>query len=170
MSNPFGPAFEPTEPIAGAAGGALTPAGQGAPASGAVVAPTGAPGARPLPAPGWFQEPGKPGVLRYWNGVSWEEWRKPLVEAPTIDQGQKSLAVAYLLLIFVGATGAHRFYMGRTGSAVAMLVLWLLGLFTSFIFIGVFLLIAVGIWELVDLFLVPGIIRAASLRSIRAQY
>jgi TM2 domain-containing membrane protein YozV len=171
VSSPFQPGFESTEPTPTTNTRGL-PAASGdlARAAPMALANGGAAAAASLPAPGWFQEPGAPGVLRYWNGVSWEDWRKPLVEAPSIDQGQKSIGVAYLLLIFVGATGAHRFYLGRTGSAVAMLVLWLVGLVTSLIVIGIFLLVAVSIWQLVDLFLIPGIIRAASLRSIRPQY
>lgn len=165
MSNPFQPAFEPVEPtVSLTKGGALSPTSAIPAAS---LVPAAAAAARPLPAPGWYQEPDKPGVLRYWNGASWEEWRKPLVEAPTIDQGQKSMAIAYLLLIFVGSTGAHRFYLGRIGSAVTMLVLWLVGLATSVLLIGIPLLMAVGIWTLVDLFLVPGMIRTAALRSIQ---
>lgn len=120
----------------------------------------------PLPAPGWFQEPGVPGVLRYWNGVRWEDWRRPLVEAPSIDQGQKSAGVAYLLLLFLGGLGVHDFYLGRTGPGVAMLLMWIFGFILTFVGIGYLLLAVVGIWAFVDLFLVPGFVRAANLRAI----
>ena len=35
----------------------------------------------------------------------------------------KSVIVYFLLLWFIGLLGAHRFYAGKTGSAVAMLLL-----------------------------------------------
>ena len=66
-----------------------------------------------------------------------------------ISNDKPSTAVAYILLIFLGVLGAHRFYLGRTGSGVAMLLI-------SLTFFG--LLITV-IWALIDLFLVPGMIR-----------
>ncbi|MCH8685280.1 TM2 domain-containing protein [Pedomonas mirosovicensis] len=72
----------------------------------------------------------------------------------------KSIGVAYLLWFFIGTFGAHRFYMGRTGTAIAQLVLAILGLITIFFGVGIFILGAVGIWVLVDAFLIPGIIRA----------
>lgn len=56
---------------------------------------------------------------------------------------QKSAGVAWLLLIFAGSLGAHRFYLGRTGSAIAMLLT-----------LGGF-----GLWTLVDLFLLSGMIK-----------
>ena len=121
----------------------------------------------PLPAPGWFQEPGVPGVLRYWNGVRWEDWRKPLVEAPSLDQGQKSVGVAYLLLLFLGGLGIHNFYLGRTGPGLTMLLMWIFGFILSFVGIGYLLLATVGIWAFVDLFLVPGFVRAANVRALR---
>ena len=142
------------------------------PANGSAIAPIPAAAIapiapQPLPTPGWYVEPGKPGVLRYWNGVGWEEWRKPLVEAPSVTQGQKSTGVAYLLALFLGMTGAHNFYLGRVGPAVGMLVLWLLGLFTTAFFIGGVFFLAVGIWLIVDLFLIPGYVRSSALRSVR---
>ena len=72
------------------------------------------------------------------------------------DANKKSLLVSYLLWFFLGMFGAHRFYQGRTGSAVAQLLLFLLGAFTWILFIGVFIVGAVGIWVLVDAFLIPG--------------
>lgn len=56
---------------------------------------------------------------------------------------QKSSGIAWVLLIFGGGLGAHRFYLGRTGTAIAMLL-------TA----G-----GLGLWTLVDLFLVSGMIK-----------
>ena len=72
---------------------------------------------------------------------------------------QKSTAAAYLLWFFLGFLGAHRFYAGRTGSGVAMLLLWVVSFALTFIAIGVFGFVALGLWWLVDGFLVAGWIR-----------
>jgi TM2 domain-containing membrane protein YozV len=76
-----------------------------------------------------------------------------------IANDAKSIVVAYLLLIFFGGFGAHRFYLGRTGSAVAMLLLFIVGWLTLVVVIGFALLLVVGIWAIVDIFLVPGMIQ-----------
>ncbi|WP_375400359.1 NINE protein [uncultured Amnibacterium sp.] len=151
---------EPIEPQA------AVPAVRPAPSASPLVIPHST-SVAPLPAPGWFQEPGVPGVLRYWNGVGWEDWRKPLVEAPSIDQGQKSVGVAYLLLLFLGGLGIHDFYLGRRGPGLAMLLMWIFGFILSFVGIGYLLLAVVGIRAFVDLFLVPGFVRAANVKAIR---
>tara|TARA_Y100001001_G_C7839467_1_gene250082 strand:+ start:149 stop:448 length:300 start_codon:yes stop_codon:yes gene_type:complete len=70
------------------------------------------------------------------------------------DANRKSTGVAYLLCIFLGGFGAHRFYLGRTGTGAVQLVLWLLGWATLFI-----AWIPLGIWIIVDLFLIPGMAR-----------
>nr|WP_247714360.1 TM2 domain-containing protein [Qipengyuania aerophila] len=70
------------------------------------------------------------------------------------DANRKSTGVAYLLCIFLGGFGAHRFYLGRTGTGAVQLVLWLLGWATLFI-----AWIPLGIWIIVDLFLIPGLAR-----------
>lgn len=54
----------------------------------------------------------------------------------------KSRTVAFLLSFFLGAFGAHRFYAGRGGSGVVMLIL-------TITLIGA---IVSGIWNLVDIF------------------
>jgi TM2 domain-containing membrane protein YozV len=79
----------------------------------------------------------------------------------------KSTGVAYLLAIFLGGLGAHRFYLGRTGSGIAQLVLFILGWLTLAIVVGGVFLLIVGIWVLVDLFLIPGMVTAdkAALRE-----
>jgi TM2 domain-containing membrane protein YozV len=83
-----------------------------------------------------------------------------LVEQRLANDG-KSMLVAYLLLIFLGGFGAHRFYLGRTGSALAMLALLILGFLTIALVVGAFLLGALGIWVIVDLFLVPGMVESS---------
>lgn len=75
-----------------------------------------------------------------------------------LSNDKKSTLVAYLLWFFLGFFGAHRFYMGRPGSAVAQLALALIGLVTAFIGVGLVLLLVWGVWVLVDAFLIPGMI------------
>lgn len=79
-------------------------------------------------------------------GLSTQE--KLLVEQRITNEA-RNIVVAYLLLIFFGLLGAHRFYMGRTGSAVAMLIL-------TVTMVGLPITV---IWAFVDLFLLPGIAR-----------
>lgn len=81
-----------------------------------------------------------------------------LVEQRVTNEA-KSAGVAYLLLIFFGGFGAHRFYLGKTGTAIAMLIMFILGWLTLALVVGIFLLAIVGIWCLVDLFLIPGIVQ-----------
>ncbi|RWL87733.1 MAG: TM2 domain-containing protein [Mesorhizobium sp.] len=71
----------------------------------------------------------------------------------------KSAGVAYLLWFFLGALGAHRFYLARTGTAIAQLLFFIFGWMTIVIGIGALLLIPLAIWVLVDAFLIPGMIQ-----------
>jgi TM2 domain-containing membrane protein YozV len=66
-----------------------------------------------------------------------------LLESEVKNRG-KSMMVSYLLWYFLGYFGGHRFYTGRKGSAIAMLVL-------SITVIG---LIVTTVWWIVDAFLV----------------
>ena len=52
-----------------------------------------------------------------------------------MEKSEKGFVPTLLLCLFLGGLGAHRFYVGRTGTAIAML-LTLGGL---------------GIWSLIDL-------------------
>ena len=74
----------------------------------------------------------------------------------------KSLALAYVLWLFLGLIGVHRIYLGRVGSGVTMLILTLLaGVFSLVPILGwivaLFVLVPVGVWWIVDVFLIPGI-------------
>lgn len=69
------------------------------------------------------------------------------------DANKKSTGATYLLWFFLGSTGAHRFYLGQTGTAIAQLLLLLLGWLP--LFMG---WVVLGIWVLVDAFLIPGLI------------
>ncbi|WP_239984917.1 TM2 domain-containing protein [Sporolactobacillus pectinivorans] len=70
-----------------------------------------------------------------------------LVNSESEKRG-KNIVVAYLLCIFLGDLGIHRFYLGRKGSAIAQLILT----------ITVMGLIVSVVWKIVDLFLIPEII------------
>ena len=57
----------------------------------------------------------------------------------------KSVGAAYLLWFFLGFLAAHRFYLGRPGTAILQILSYL-------ILIGF-------IWWIIDAFLIPGMIQ-----------
>jgi TM2 domain-containing membrane protein YozV len=73
---------------------------------------------------------------------------KILIEQRVTNE-KPSTGVAYLLLIFLGVLGAHRFYLGRTGTGIIMALI-------SLTFVG---LLVTGVWAFIDLFLIPGMVR-----------
>ncbi len=68
-----------------------------------------------------------------------------LIETRISNEGP-SIVVAYLFWFFLGIFSAHRFYLGRPGTAILQIL-------SYFILIGF-------IWVLIDLFLIPGMVRA----------
>jgi TM2 domain-containing membrane protein YozV len=62
----------------------------------------------------------------------------------------KSRLVVVLLAFFVGQLGIHRFYVGKIGSGIGMLLLTIVGYATIIILFGFIPLAAVWIWNLVD--------------------
>ena len=76
------------------------------------------------------------------------------------DANRKSTGAAYLLWFFLGSFGGHRFYLGQNGTAVAQLLLLVLGWIP--LFVGWVIL---GVWLFVDLFLIPGIARGENMRT-----
>jgi len=71
------------------------------------------------------------------------------VEQRVTNDG-KSIGIAYLLWFFFGTIGGHRFYLGRVGSAIAMLLITVLTLGLG--------LIITGIWAIIDAFLIPNMV------------
>lgn len=66
-----------------------------------------------------------------------------------VESQKKNQVMAYVIWWFFGFMGGHRYYFGKTGSAVAMtLIFWLLVWF-----LGLGLVITV-IWALVDVFMI----------------
>ncbi|MGX9962241.1 TM2 domain-containing protein [Roseomonas sp. F4] len=74
------------------------------------------------------------------------------------DAAKKSTLLAYLLWFFLGYFGAHRFYLGRTGSGVAMLLIFLVSFPLAYVLIGMLGFLAIFLWWLVDALLIPGIV------------
>lgn len=71
-----------------------------------------------------------------------------ILESEVKNQG-KSMLVAYVLWYFLGMLGGHRFYIGKTGSAIAQLVLT----------ITVVGMVVTGVWWIVDAFLLHSYVR-----------
>ncbi|MDB6176066.1 TM2 domain-containing protein [Paracoccus sp. Z330] len=71
----------------------------------------------------------------------------------------KSPFVAYLLAILLWGFGAHRLYLGRYMSGIIMLALWGIGWLTAPILIGWIPIALVCVWAVIDLFLIPAMIR-----------
>lgn len=76
------------------------------------------------------------------------------------ETNKKLLGMAYLLWFVAGGLGGHRFYAGRTKSAVAILLTTIFAsLMMLAVGIGYILLLPVWIWIFVDAFRIPGWIR-----------
>lgn len=67
-----------------------------------------------------------------------------LVEARVANDGPVT-GLAYVLWFFLGFFSAHRFYLGRPGTAVFQLLL-------NCVVVGL-------LWTLIDAFLIPGMVR-----------
>lgn len=84
---------------------------------------------------------------------------KELLIEQRVANDSKSPVAAYLLLFFLWGFGVHRMYLGRWVSGFLMLAMWGLGWLTAPILIGWPLIALVSIWVVVDIFLIPGMIR-----------
>lgn len=70
--------------------------------------------------------------------------------AEVMDVKAKSKIAAGLLGIFLGAYGVHNFYLGYTSKAVVQLVLTLVGMVLCCVGVGVFIVLGVSIWGLIE--------------------
>ena len=77
------------------------------------------------------------------------------------DANKKSTGASYLLWFFLGYFGAHRFYLGRTGSGIAQFLLAIFGWLP--LFLGWMVL---GVWWLIDAFLIPQLIQQENTKLI----
>lgn len=81
---------------------------------------------------------------------------------------KKSMAMAFVLWWIAGAFGGHRFYLGRTGSATAMLCISLVSIPLMFLLIGFFTILITAVWALVDVFQLAGWVRAHNAEVARS--
>lgn len=84
---------------------------------------------------------------------------------PRIDQSQSAeprIAIAYVLCVLFGLFGAHRFYLGERGTAVALLLVTLASVALMVIAIGFFTIWISVAWAVVDLFHIPKLARQAN--------
>jgi TM2 domain-containing membrane protein YozV len=74
-----------------------------------------------------------------------------VARAQAVGISEKSRLATILFVFFLGWFGAHRFYLRKYGTAVAMLILGILYLSTAWLWgLGYIFLTAVGIWALID--------------------
>lgn len=66
----------------------------------------------------------------------------------------KNMVLAYVLWWFLGVLGIHRFYLGKAGTGVTQLILFIAGLLTLVIGVGLVLLLVLGVWWLLDAYFI----------------
>lgn len=79
------------------------------------------------------------------------------------DANKKSVLVAYILWFFVGSFGAHRFYLGKSGTGATILAITLASILLMFVFIGFFTIWVSAIWVFVDIFLIPSMAQSYNM-------
>ncbi len=75
-------------------------------------------------------------------------------QMPMFNGQPKNKIVAAVLAFFFGTFGVHNFYLGYTKRGAYQLGLAIAGIVLSIVVIGVFLIIAAGIWGFVDFIMI----------------
>lgn len=83
-------------------------------------------------------------------------------QQPIVIRSQKEVGIAYVLWLFLGTLGVHRFYLGHNGTGATQLVLTVIGWATAIILVGFALLAIVWVWVIVDAFLIPAMTRESN--------
>ncbi|TKX29133.1 NINE protein [Campylobacter estrildidarum] len=78
----------------------------------------------------------------------------------------KNPIIGLVLGLFVGYFGVDRFYKGDKTLGIAKLAIWVIGVLTTWIYIGIVFLLVVYVWTIVDLFLVWKGIKKDNLNKI----
>jgi TM2 domain-containing membrane protein YozV len=72
-----------------------------------------------------------------------------------VEISPKSRIAAALLAWFLGTLGIHRFYIGKVGTGIAILVLSIVGWATTWLLgFGYILLTIAGLWVFIDFILI----------------
>lgn len=83
--------------------------------------------------------------MRQWYDQYLSIEEKMFVEQQVTNQSQ-SVVLAYVFWFFLGLLSAHRFYLGRPTSAIAQIL-------CNIAIVGL-------LWTLIDIFLIPSMLRA----------
>ncbi|AMD87223.1 hypothetical protein AXF14_06025 [Actinomyces radicidentis] len=174
MSDPYNPSGYPQgqagvhqAPPIGAQGAVVQPYGQPGQAytgTGYASAPSGGYASAPSADSGYdagyqqyqgaSQQPGygagyqAAGYQQYQGGYQQPGYQQPYAGAYAV--ARKSKIAAGLLGIFLGSLGVHNFYLGRDARGGLQLGLTVAGVILSFIFVGLFVLLGVEVWALVE--------------------
>lgn len=131
-SVPPPPPSQPTAPLADSNPTEATPPPPPAPSVSTPPPPPPVPAGAPPAPPAPMAGPATAGVALYPNG-------KPMVDAEGRPASPKSRLAAALLAFFLGGFGIHRFYVGKIGTGILIIVT-----------IGGFF----GIWVLIDFIMI----------------
>ncbi len=81
--------------------------------------------------------------------------QSPFQGAPAVAAvSPKTKATAAILAFFLGTLGIHRFYAGKIGTGIVQLILTIIGYATLLFVVGYFLIVAVGLWVLIDFIMI----------------